>query len=107
MFADPNDVSSPIAASDRPPRPGRPPRILDVDDDALVRRLIRVSLGPGYEVYEAGDGPEALLRTAREKPDLILLDLNLPQLSGFDVCRAIRAEPQDPPARVVVVTVRG
>jgi len=66
-------------------------RILNVDDYVPARyarsQLLRRA---GYEVIEAGTGAEALRLVAEERPDLVLLDINLPDLSGFEVCRRIR-----------------
>ncbi len=70
------------------------PLILVVDDEAILRRtlgeLLRAS---GWLVAEAADGDEALASAARLQPDMVLLDIGLPGLSGFDVCRQLRALP--------------
>ena len=58
----------------------------------------------GYRVVEAGDGPEAVRLHAIERPDLVILDVNLPGFDGFEVCRRIRAESDTP---VMMLTVRG
>ena len=79
-------------------------KILIVDDDRELRELIGFALrGAGYPVVEAGDGLEALRRHAAEKPDLVILDVNLPGIDGFEVCRRIRAEADTP---VMMLTVR-
>ena len=79
-------------------------KILIVDDDRELRELIGFALrGAGYPVVEAGDGLEALRQHAAEKPDLVILDVNLPGLDGFEVCRRIRAEADTP---VMMLTVR-
>src|SRR5207245_517267 len=68
-----------------------PKRILIVDDEAMIRKAIHLALEKeGYEVVEAETGGEALRRIELSKPDLILLDIMLPDVSGFDVCRDIR-----------------
>jgi two-component system, OmpR family, KDP operon response regulator KdpE len=65
--------------------------ILVVDDEPRYVRWITVNLqGSGYRVLTAGDGQAALDMTARERPDLLLLDIGLPVLDGLDVCRRIR-----------------
>ncbi|MGH9503027.1 MAG: ATP-binding response regulator [Terriglobales bacterium] len=70
------------------------PTILTVDDnDALRYSLTRTLRGEGYTVIEARSGAEAL-RLATQSPDLITLDLNLPDVDGFEVCRLLRANPQ-------------
>ena len=66
-------------------------RILIVDDDLHIREVIRVALGKaGMAVAEARDGKEALARFAAERPELIILDIGMPELDGLDVCRQVR-----------------
>lgn len=68
-------------------------KILAVDDNEAVRySLVRSLRDAGYEVVEAKTGAEALVR-ARELPDLITLDVNLPDIHGFDVCKKIKTDP--------------
>jgi PAS domain S-box-containing protein len=70
-----------------------PATILYVDDDELSRRAMQGLLRrAGFEVKEAATGSEAL-RLATERPDIVLLDVNLPDISGFEVCRQIKAHP--------------
>ncbi|MHC2288453.1 response regulator [Bradyrhizobium barranii] len=66
-------------------------RILIVDDEGHIREVIRVALKKaGMDVIEARDGKEALTRFAANKPDLIVLDIGMPEFDGLDVCREIR-----------------
>jgi two-component system, OmpR family, response regulator len=66
-------------------------RILAVDDDLHIREVIRVALRrAGMTVVEARDGKEALARFTGEPPDLIVLDIGMPELDGLDVCRQVR-----------------
>ena len=66
-------------------------RILIVDDDLHIREVIRVALKKaGMTVFEARDGKEALTRFAGDRPDLIILDIGMPEFDGLDVCREIR-----------------
>ena len=66
-------------------------RILVVDDDLHIREVIRVALRKaGMTVHEAKDGHEALTRFADARPDLIILDIGMPELDGLEVCREIR-----------------
>src|SRR5690606_7607784 len=66
-------------------------RVLVVDDDRAIRRLLQTSLGAhGYEVIEASTGHEALEAVIAHRPDLIILDLGLPDLDGVDVTRQLR-----------------
>jgi two-component system OmpR family response regulator len=66
-------------------------RILIVDDDLHIREVIRVALRKaGMTVFEAKDGREALTRFTSDRPDLIVLDIGMPEFDGLDVCREIR-----------------
>ena len=66
-------------------------RILIVDDEGHIREVTRVALKKaGMDVIEARDGKEALARAAADKPDLIVLDIGMPEFDGLDVCREIR-----------------
>lgn len=67
-------------------------RILIVEDDVMMQRVLRDTLKPeGFEVLTCGDGENALTRAPEDKPDLVILDMNLPGISGLDVCRALKA----------------
>ena len=68
-------------------------RILIVEDEAVIRKAIRMACEKeGYEVVEADNGTEGLRQVEVGRPDLVLLDLMLPDISGFDVCREIRKQ---------------
>lgn len=72
-------------------------KILIVDDDPRLRDLVRLALErAGYAVITAADGQAALTHAAREAPDLIVLDVGLPEMTGFEVCRRIRARSEVP-----------
>jgi two-component system KDP operon response regulator KdpE len=79
-------------------------RILVVDDEIeIVRALQRSLVAHGYEVFTAGSGEEALEAVERHRPDLILLDLGLPGISGLEVCKRVRAESSLP---IIVLSVK-
>jgi DNA-binding response OmpR family regulator len=81
-----------------------PKTILVVDDEATLRETLAWNLErDGYRVVAAADGRMALERFRAEKPDLVLLDLMLPELSGVEVCRRIRAESDVP---ILMLTAR-
>jgi two-component system response regulator MprA len=68
-------------------------RLLIVEDDAAVRRMLERSLGAeGFEIAGAADGGTALALAERTAPDLVVLDVSMPGLSGFEVCRRLRAK---------------
>ncbi|MCZ4351024.1 response regulator transcription factor [Roseovarius aestuarii] len=72
-------------------------KILLVDDDPRLRDLVGVALErAGYDVVTASDGQIALTHASRENPDLIILDIGLPEMDGFDVCRRIRTQSDVP-----------
>ncbi len=79
-------------------------RILVVDDEPKIVKLARDYLeNGGFQVVTAGDGPQALAAARRDKPDLIVLDLNLPGMDGLDVCRQLRRESDVP---IIMLTAR-
>ena len=81
------------------------PVVLLVEDNADTREMYASFLGKeGFRVLEAEDGLQALCQLAGEKPDLMLLDLGLPRLSGVQVLRAIRQQPRLADLPVVVVS---
>src|SRR5712671_370594 len=78
--------------------------ILVVDDEPQIRRVLRATLtSNGYEVLEAKDGPEAIDMVLRERPDLTLLDVNMPGMTGLEACSKIRLSFTGP---IIMVTVR-
>jgi two-component system phosphate regulon response regulator PhoB len=84
------------------------PQILIVEDEAPLVMLLRYNLErEGFEVTEAADGEEALVRIAEHKPDIVLLDWMLPLVSGIEVCRQLRRAPQTRALPVVMLTARG
>jgi two-component system KDP operon response regulator KdpE len=79
--------------------------ILVVDDEPQIRRVMRSTLmSNGYDILEAKNGEEAIRSVMREHPDLILLDVNMPEMSGLEACRKIRLSFPGP---IIMVTVRG
>ncbi|MEO7021645.1 MAG: response regulator transcription factor [Ktedonobacteraceae bacterium] len=79
-------------------------RILVVDDEIEILRALQRNLAAhGYEVFTASSGEQALEEIAMHRPDLMLLDLGLPGLSGLDVCKQVRAESSLP---IIVVSVK-
>jgi two-component system phosphate regulon response regulator PhoB len=84
------------------------PTVLVAEDESALVTLLRYNLErEGYRVVEATDGEEALLLASEEKPDLVLLDWMLPQLSGIEVCRRLRARPESRNVPILMLTARG
>jgi CheY-like chemotaxis protein len=81
--------------------------VLVADDEPCLRRLIRVTIEPeGHEVVEAGDGDAAWRLIHRLRPAIVVLDVCMPGPDGFELTRAIRADPALAGTRVVLVTGR-
>jgi two-component system KDP operon response regulator KdpE len=79
-------------------------RILVVDDEPQIRRIMRTTLtGSGYETDDAKTGEEALEKVREFRPDLVLLDINMPGMGGLETCKAIRA---DSDIAIIMLTVR-
>ena len=80
-------------------------RILVVEDQEDNRQILRDLLGSaGFEMVEAGDGQEALVQVAKHKPDLILMDIQLPIMDGYEATRRIKANPETKSIPIIVVT---
>jgi two-component system KDP operon response regulator KdpE len=79
-------------------------RILVVDDEPQIRRIMRETLiAAGYEVDDARNGLEGLEKVRQFRPDLVLLDINMPEMGGVEVCKAIRS---DSSIGIIMLTVR-
>jgi putative two-component system response regulator len=84
---------------------GQAGKVLVVDDQPLNTEALVQALQPlGYEVWQALDGPTALLLAREHLPDVILLDLRMPGMDGFEVCRKLKADPETQLLPVVVLT---
>ena len=83
-------------------------KILLADDDAGLRRLVGTTLGTeDFELFQACDGEEALSEAREHRPELILLDVNMPKKNGFEVCRLLKDDPNTAAIKVVMLTARG
>ena len=83
-------------------------KVLVVEDEADIRELLHYSLSQeGFVVEEAADGAEAFDRIARRAPDLVMLDLMLPRMSGLELCRRLRAGRETAGLPILVVTAKG
>ena len=82
------------------------PRVLVVDDDARMVRLLTMTLPSSYEVTQASDGITAVSVAEKIVPDLMLLDVNMPGLNGFEVLRKVKSSPKLKGTKVIVVTAR-
>ncbi len=85
-----------------------PERILVVEDDAALSRLLQVELkASGYDVAVASDGKQGLADALAEPPDLVLADVVMPNMTGFELARRLREDPRTAEVSIIMVTARG
>ncbi|MGD8970630.1 MAG: ATP-binding protein [Desulfobacterales bacterium] len=84
----------------------KPAKILIVDDDAVIRRMLTLALSSrgAYLVDEAANGIEACLKLGANRPDLLILDIFMPDMDGLEVCRALKKDPELAKVNVIVTT---
>jgi DNA-binding response OmpR family regulator len=82
-------------------------KVLIVDDERLIRDLVTFRLeSKGFEIVYAENGKQAMERLEQEQPDLLVLDIMMPEMSGIDVCRAIKSKPETRHIKVILLTAR-
>ena len=83
-------------------------KILVVDDEIYIVHILDFSLGmEGYEVVTALDGEQALEKARSEKPDLIVLDIMMPKLDGYETCKRLKADPETKGMPVILLSAKG
>ncbi|MCK4549979.1 MAG: response regulator [Candidatus Krumholzibacteria bacterium] len=83
-------------------------KILVVDDEVNITQILEFSIGAeGYEVITAANGEEAIDKARREQPDLIILDVMMPKIDGYEACRILKANPLTKGIPVVLLTAKG
>ncbi|HEX3247481.1 MAG TPA: response regulator [Chloroflexota bacterium] len=83
-------------------------KVLLADDDPSLRQLVATTLGTdSFTSLHAGDGDESLAITRSERPELVLLDVNMPGLNGLEVCAAIKGDERLREIKVVMLTASG
>ena len=83
-------------------------KILVVDDEVNITQILEFSIGAeGYEVITAANGEEAIDKARREQPDLIILDIMMPKIDGYEACRILKANPLTKSIPVVLLTAKG
>jgi two-component system alkaline phosphatase synthesis response regulator PhoP len=83
-------------------------KILVVDDEIYIVHILDFSLGiEGYEVMTALDGEQALAKVAQERPDLIVLDIMMPKLDGYETCKALKQNPATHDIPVILLSAKG
>ena len=104
------DIDSFLVGLNRPPAQRQETanvdrkKILIADDDSNIRALVRRMLGSDYLVLDAGDGDEAISLARRHSPDLVLMDILMPNTDGYTACRAIKQDPLTRGIPVVMLT---
>jgi DNA-binding response OmpR family regulator len=85
-----------------------PKKILIADDNANIRDALTYLLeDEGYELLLAKDGAETLRRVREKRPDILFLDIMMPEINGFDVCRTIKNDPDLRATYVIMLTAKG
>ena len=83
-------------------------KILVVDDEVNITQILEFSIGAeGYEVIAAQNGEEAIDKARREQPDLIILDIMMPIIDGYEACRILKANPLTKNIPVILLTAKG
>lgn len=101
-----NQLRAQLGRSDTGPESIGKKTVLVVDDEASIRELLRQELeAEGYAVREAADGREALAEVKKQKPDLIVLDVMMPELSGFDVTAVLRNDPETFNIPIIILSI--
>ena len=82
-------------------------RILIVDDESEFVDMTRFYFeNRGYEVFSASDGEEGLKQARSLKPDIVLLDIMMPKMNGYQVCRELKSNPTEPTCHVIMLTAK-
>ncbi len=85
------------------------PKILIADDEPSLRLLVKatLSVNKSFDLIEATDGSEALIKAQNESPDILLLDVMMPNLSGFEVCERLKNDPKTKDIIIIMLTAKG
>ena len=84
-----------------------PKRILIVDDDPHIQELLYVNLSAaGYDVERASDGNEAVQKVAQHHPDLVILDVTMPEMDGWELCKTLKDDSELEDLRIIMLTAK-
>jgi two-component system alkaline phosphatase synthesis response regulator PhoP len=83
-------------------------KVLVVDDEEYIQHILNFSFGAeGYDVVTASDGAEGLSKAKDEKPDVIVMDIMMPRMDGYEACKKIKADPVTRNIPVILLTAKG
>ena len=83
-------------------------KVLVVDDEEYIQHILNFSFGAeGYEVVTAADGEEGIRKARSEKPDIIVLDIMMPKMDGYEACKRLKADPHTKNIPVILLTAKG
>ncbi len=83
-------------------------KVLVVDDEVYILHILDFSLGAeGFDVITAADGEQALARARSERPDLIVMDIMMPRLDGYETCRRLKSDPVTKEIPILLLSARG
>ncbi|OGS20902.1 MAG: hypothetical protein A3J83_00295 [Elusimicrobia bacterium RIFOXYA2_FULL_40_6] len=83
-------------------------KILIVDDEKNIQELLAVNLkAQGFDIISAWDGKEAVEKTMKEKPDLIILDIMMPEMDGWEVCKTVKDQSELNKIKILILTAKG
>jgi two-component system alkaline phosphatase synthesis response regulator PhoP len=83
-------------------------KVLVVDDEEYIQHILNFSFGAeGYDVVTAGDGEEGIKKAKSEKPDIIVLDIMMPKMDGYEACKRLKTDPHTKNIPVILLTAKG
>jgi DNA-binding response OmpR family regulator len=83
-------------------------KVLVVDDEEYIQHILNFSFGAeGYEVVTAADGEEGIKKAQDEKPDIIVLDIMMPKMDGYEACKRLKSDPKTKAIPVILLTAKG
>jgi len=83
-------------------------KVLVVDDEEYIQPILNFSFGAeGYDVVTASDGEEGVSKAKDEKPDVIVMDIMMPKMDGYEACKQIKTDPQTKDIPVILLTAKG
>ena len=83
-------------------------KVLVVDDEEYIQHILNFSFGAeGYDVVTAADGEEGIKKAKSEKPDIIVLDIMMPKMDGYEACKRLKTDPSTKSIPVILLTAKG